>query len=126
MNKYISFKHKNTFEQRLTESRSIKNKFPGRIPVIVEKAPIINTDVPLIDKNKFLVPGDLTLGQFIFIIRKKLVLEPEKALFIFVKDQLPLTTTLMRELYANHQDNDGFLYMNYTSENTFGSKFFNS
>jgi GABA(A) receptor-associated protein len=120
MNKYISFKHKTTFEQRLTESISIKNKFPGRIPVIVEKASRISTDIPLIDKNKFLVPGDITMGQFIFIIRKRLLLEPEKALFIFVNNHLPLTTTLMREIYATHIDNDGFLYINYTSENTFG------
>jgi len=120
MSKYISFKEKQSFEQRLIESTNIKNKFPGRIPVIVERASNTHTDIPLIDKNKFLVPGDLTLGQFIFIIRKRLILSPEKALFIFVNNNLPLTSHLIRELYSIHCDPDGFLYIKYASENTFG------
>ena len=120
MEKYITYKEKITFDQRLIESTNIKNKFPGRIPVIVEKASRIITDIPLIDKNKFLVPADITMGQFIFVIRKRLVLAPEKALFVFVNDQLPLTSHLMREVYAMHKEKDGFLYVKYASENTFG------
>lgn len=122
MNRQMTYKEKQPFEQRLTESTSIKNKFPGRIPVIVEVASNTSKDIPIIDKNKFLVPGDLTLGQFIFIIRKRLTLPSEKALFVFVNNSLPLTSQLMRELYTHHKDNDGFLYIKYASENTFGKK----
>jgi|UniRef100_A0A6C0GZC3 GABA(A) receptor-associated protein len=122
MTKYITFKEKLTFEQRLNESINIRNRFYGRIPVIVEVALNASRDLPIIDKSKFLVPGDLTLGQFIFIIRRRLVLPSEKALFVFVNNNLPLTSDLMREIYGNYRDNDGFLYLNYTSENTFGCK----
>jgi GABA(A) receptor-associated protein len=122
MTKYITFKEKLTFEQRLNESINIRNRFYGRIPVIVEAALNASRDLPIIDKSKFLVPGDLTLGQFIFIIRRRLVLPSEKALFVFVNNNLPLTSDLMREIYGNYRDNDGFLYLNYTSENTFGCK----
>lgn len=120
MNRNILFKEKQTFEQRLNESTNIKNKFPGRIPVIVEMASSASGDLPMIDKNKFLVPGDLSLGQFIFVIRRRLSLAPEKALFIFVNNNLPLTSNLMREIYGNYKDDDGFLYIKYASENTFG------
>lgn len=112
------FKEKNKFEDRLTESSRIREKFPGRIPVIVERAP--SSDVPLIDKTKFLVPADLSVGQFMFVIRKRLSLSSEKALFMYVNNSLPLTSTLMRELYHSHCDRDGFLYVLYTGESTFG------
>ena len=42
-----------------------------------------------IDKNKFLVPKDLTLGQFVYVIRKRMKLPPEKAIFVFIKKCLP-------------------------------------
>jgi GABA(A) receptor-associated protein len=113
------FRDKYTFNERLTESIKIKDKFPGRVPVIVERAP--RSDAPLIDKIKYLVPGDLTVGQFMFVIRKRLSLSSEKALFIYVNNTLPLTNTLMRELYHHSKEPDGFMYVLYTGENTFGS-----
>ncbi len=112
------YRDKNSFNDRLLESTRIKDKFPGRVPVIVERAP--RSDVPLIDKIKYLVPADLTVGQFMFVIRKRLSLSSEKALFMYVNNMLPLTNTLMRELYHQHREADGFMYMLYTGENTFG------
>jgi GABA(A) receptor-associated protein len=76
--------------------------------------------MPAIDKNKFLVPGDLTLGQFVFVIRKRMELPSDKALFVFVGNSLPTTGTLVREIYRTHCDDDGFLYMEYCGESTFG------
>jgi GABA(A) receptor-associated protein len=113
-----TFKEKNKFEDRLAESNRIRDKFPGRVPVIVERAP--RSDIPLIDKTKFLVPSDLTVGQFLFVIRRRLSLTSEMALFLYVNNSLPTTSTLMRELYYNNRDIDGFLYVVYTGENTFG------
>jgi hypothetical protein len=37
------------------------------------------------------VPSDLTVGQFVYVIRKRIKLSPEKAIFIFVKNVLPPT-----------------------------------
>ncbi|MCO5577661.1 hypothetical protein L7F22_031492 [Adiantum nelumboides] len=55
--------------------------------VICEKAD--RTDIPTIDKKKYLVPSDLTVGQFVYVIRKRIKLAPEKAIFIFVDEVLP-------------------------------------
>jgi GABA(A) receptor-associated protein len=114
----IPYKQSFPFAQRQAEAQRIREKFPGRVPVIVEKA--ARSDVPLIDKKKFLVPADLTIGQFIFVVRKRLSLPPEKALFLFCENSLPTTGTLMREIYATYSSNDGFLYCVYSGESSFG------
>ena len=114
----INFKNKHTFEKRLQESSRIVEKYPERVPVIVEKAPTAR--LTNIDKNKYLVPCDLTVGQFIYIIRKRLLLKQQEALFIFINNTLPPASGMMSTVYEQHKDKDGFLYIVYSGENTFG------
>lgn len=114
------YKTDTPFEVRRAESSKIISKFPSRIPLIVEPSGQ-SRHVPVIDKNKFLVPGDLTVGQFLFIIRRRMTLPSETALFLFIGGSLPTTSTLIREMYGTYKDDDGFLYAIYSGENTFGS-----
>lgn len=65
--------------------------------VIVEKAP--KARVGDLDKKKYLVPSDLTVGQFYFLIRKRIHLRPEDALFFFVNNVIPPTSATMGSLY---------------------------
>lgn len=113
-----TFKEEHPFEKRQSEAARIRDKYPERVPVIVEKAE--KSDIPDIDKKKYLVPADLTVGQFVYVIRKRIKLSPEKAIFIFVKNVLPPTAALMSSIYQDHKDDDGFLYITYSGENTFG------
>ena len=101
------------------EAEKIKEKYPGRIPIFVTKATRA-ADIPDLPKHKYLAPSNLSVGQFIFILRRQIKLPPDRAMFIFVNDTLPTSSTLLAELYANHKDQDGALRMTYTSENTFG------
>ena len=64
------------------------------------------------------MPADLTVGQFVYVIRKRIKLSPEKAIFIFVNNVLPPTAALMSSIYDDHKDADGFLYVTYSGENT--------
>ncbi|GFR44248.1 hypothetical protein Agub_g5450, partial [Astrephomene gubernaculifera] len=114
----LTFKQEHSLDKRKAEAARIKEKYPDRIPVIVEKAE--RSDIPDIDKKKYLVPSDLTVGQFVYVIRKRIKLSPEKAIFIFVKNVLPPTAALMSSIYEDHKDEDGFLYITYSGENTFG------
>ncbi|XP_018480647.1 autophagy-related protein 8a isoform X1 [Raphanus sativus] len=114
-----SFKLSHPLEARMGEATRIREKYPDRVPVIVEKAG--QSDVPDIDKRKYLVPADLTVGQFVYVVRKRIKLGAEKAIFVFVKNTLPPTAALMSAIYEEHKDEDGFLYMTYSGENTFGS-----
>ena len=65
--------------------------------VIVEKAQ--KARVGDLDKKKYLVPSDLTVGQFYFLIRKRIRLRPEDALFFFVNNVIPPTSATMGALY---------------------------
>jgi GABA(A) receptor-associated protein len=105
---------------RLKESASIRNKYPDKIPVIVERARGCNDDIPNITKSKYLVPSSLIFGQFIYIIRRQIQLQPDKALFVFVGSTLVTPTMMMNEVYSQYMSPDGFVYMTYTGESTFG------
>jgi GABA(A) receptor-associated protein len=117
----LPFKNAHPFDARAAEARRIRQKFPGRIPVLIERAHATDAGIPAIDKSKFLVPGELTVGQLIFVVRKRLLLPPEKALFLFVGSVLPPTGVLVKEVYAQYADRDGFLYVQYAGETTFGA-----
>lgn len=60
------------------------------------------------------------MGQFVYVVRKRISLPPEKAIFVFVKNSLPPTAALMSAIYEKNKDADGFLYVTYSGENTFG------
>tara|TARA_B100000745_G_C20023500_1_gene348097 strand:+ start:283 stop:633 length:351 start_codon:yes stop_codon:yes gene_type:complete len=113
-----NFKKKHTLDKRIQESKHILNKYPDRIPIIVEK--LKDSNLKDIDKSKYLVPKDMKIGQFIYVIRKRIKLNPEHALFITVNNRLPATGQLISCLYDECKDEDGFLYIVYSSENTFG------
>ena len=114
-----SFKERFPFKTRQDEALRIMQKYPDRIPIIVERCSN-DTTTELINKNKYLAPSSLTVGQFVYVIRKRLVLAPEKAIFLFIGGILPPTASLLGSIYDEHKDRDHFLYITYSGENTFG------
>ncbi|CAN1258850.1 Autophagy-related protein 8f [Linum perenne] len=76
--------------------------------------------------SRYLVPADLTVGQFVYVIRKRIKLSAEKAIFIFVDNVLPPTGAIMSAVYEEKKDEDGFLYVTYSGENTFGMEIYQS
>ena len=115
----ISYKKRIPFETRKSESGRMLEKYKDKIPIVVEKnyKLAINPDI---DKSKYLVPYDLSFGEFLHIIRKRTKIDPNQALFAFVDNKLPCTNDIMINIYKNHADDDGFLYIIYSLENTFG------
>ena len=111
------FKKKVCLQERMEKSKSIIEKYPNRIPVIVECKDDI---LPHLDKSKYLVPRDITVGQFVYVIRKRIELKPEQAIFLFINNTLPPTASTLEEQYNLHRDEDGFLYIEYRGESTFG------
>lgn len=114
-----SFREKFPLEKRRKESERILAKYPDRIPVIVERAKN-NIEVPKIDRNKYLVPRDLTLSQFIYVIRKRIKLTSEQAIYIFINNRMPPSAELVSTIYKQDKDEDNFLYVQYSGEQTFG------
>ena len=119
-NTYNDFKKKYSFKERKEESKRVLNKYPDRIPVICQKRNV-NDDTPLIKKTKFLVPRELTVAQFMSVVRKKINLSEEKALFFYVnKFSIPNASEEIQNIYYKEKDEDQFLYFTYCAENTFG------
>ncbi|KAK8954404.1 Autophagy-related protein 8i [Platanthera zijinensis] len=90
MKKMIPFREEYTFQERLDESKNIIAKYPDRVPIIAER--FARSDLPDMEKKKYLVPRDMSVGQFIHILTRRLHLAPGKALFVFVNNTLPQTS----------------------------------
>ena len=110
------------FDERKLKSALILKQHSDRIPVVVECSEQLQSVHPL-KKNKFIVPFDLTLSQFIFIIRKHMKLDPTYAIFVFINNKMHPITSIMGVLYQDQKDEDGFMYLNIFQESTFGQKY---
>ena len=114
----MSHYEKKSFNERCSDSMKIREGNPGKIPVIIEK--ISKSDLPNLDKNKYLVPDDFTVAQFLIILRNRMRISHEKSIFLVVKNTIPTSSELMSVIDNRYKNEDGFLYMHYTGENTFG------
>lgn len=115
----MNYKKEKSYEERLNETTEILDKYPNRIPCILERIDN-NTTIDLIDKKKFLVPDDLTMSQFIYVIKKRVNLDPSQAIFIFCNNQILLNQNIIKDIYLKHKDKDNYLYLKYSGESTFG------
>jgi GABA(A) receptor-associated protein len=106
------------FEKRKSNSIRLIKEYPDRVPVIISKA--LNSPIEDIDKHKYLVPCDYTIGQFVYVIRKRIHLRHDEAIFVFVQNVLPPTSESMYSVYERCKDKDGFLYITYSGEHVFG------
>jgi GABA(A) receptor-associated protein len=117
--------YKNTFplEERKQKSFKMTSLYPDRIPVIVEMSQSSANYTSYINashKVKYLVPYDITMGQFIKILRDKIKLESSTALFFFINNKIFPITSSVGNIYKEHADEDGFLYIEFCEESTFG------
>jgi len=113
------FKKKYPFDKRKEEASRITKKYTDRIPVIIDVIEKNTKDLHL-DKFKYLVSHDLTVGQFLYVIRNRIKLEPEKAVFILFNNKCLPTSEIIGNIYKTNKDSDGFLYAMISLENTFG------
>ena len=114
------FKLQTDWVKRLNKTQILKTKYPQKIPVILDR---LNKYTPKPSNHRFLVPQDFTVGQFMTIIRKHLPdLNPSQNIFLFIneKNTIPPMTMLMSELFSQYHEEDNFLYIVISIEQTFG------
>ena len=120
LSKKSNFTKENSLEARINCSTALLKKYPDRVPVIIKRSPG-DKILQDIDKEKYLIPKNLHVSEIHNIIRKKISLDSKQALFIFIeKGVLVPMNTLFSEIYNSYKNDDGFLYIVYTAENTFG------
>ena len=113
-----SFEKKYSFDLRQKEGQRLLERYPDRCPVIVENAE--GSTLPELDKHKFLLPYETTVAQFMTILRQRMIISPETALFMFINNFLPRAGETIGNLYVKHKSEDNFLYLKISGENTFG------
>ncbi|KAM6972471.1 LOW QUALITY PROTEIN: microtubule-associated protein 1 light chain 3 gamma [Aplochiton taeniatus] len=114
------FKQRKSFATRKQEVSIIRSKFPTKIPVIIERYQR-EKYLPPLDKTKFLVPQELSMTQFITIIRNRMSLMPSQAFYLLINNSGIASMSLtLAQVYKDHRDDDGFLYMTYASQEMFG------
>lgn len=114
---------KDTLDKRKMLSKTLFEKFPDRLPVILEKNKSEKIS-KLINKNKFLVSYDTTVAEFMCILRKRIFVDEKSSIYIFTnnKNKVLLSGSFsMGSIYNDHKDEDGFLYLEYCYENVFGN-----
>merc|ERR1719229_1074568 len=111
----------------LARAEKFKQKYPHRIPVILTRDP--KSGLPELPKNKYLVPEAMSFSGFKFCIHKQLtsvkknnVVKDDQTIYLMVGDTktTPKNTNTMQQVYEEYGSDDGFLYLTYTAENTFG------
>lgn len=103
----IDYQEKYSFDKRLNDAENLIEKYPDRVPVIVEKrhSRSLNpfhknkNELPEIKNSKFLVPKDLSVGQLFYIIRKNLNLKSDEALYLFINNKMPVFSSTMGSIY---------------------------
>jgi GABA(A) receptor-associated protein len=99
-------------------SSILPKKFKGRVPVVLNKG---NGDIVELEKGRFLVNKETTVGQFMCMLRQKNKISPTEGLFIFCNNVLPPTSSTLLDLWnEHHDDEDEILYFTISKENTFG------
>ncbi len=106
--------------ERVKKSQFILEKYPDRVPLIIQPSKNDRDAYP-IDKSKYITPRDLTLMQLQQIIRKRIRFPAENALFLFINNKIYPITSLIGTIYDDNKDTDGFLYITYCQESTFGN-----
>lgn len=105
-------------EKSREHADKILAKYPDRVPVLV----VMKEKRVQLEKCKYLVPLDITIGQLVYVIRKNVKnLKESEAIFFFIHEKkvLPPTSALVSTIY-NSYNKDGFLQLDVGLENTFG------
>lgn len=101
-----------TPQQKRDDVLRLLKRYPDKIPVYIEG----------ITQNKFLVPYDITVAQFLYMLREKVLMTPTESIFVFFgkrKEIMP-SNMIIREIYDRLKDDDDMLYAFYAKENVFG------
>ncbi|KAH7815539.1 putative Autophagy protein Atg8 ubiquitin like [Monocercomonoides exilis] len=116
MAKKLSYKEKYPLETRKAEVEKMLTRMPDRIPVICEKA--MNCSLPDLEKKKFLIAEDITIGELEYVIKRYSRIPIDVQMTLFIDERKYSKETQISEINANykssHLDDDGILYVIYT------------
>ena len=67
------------------------------------------------------VPNIIIQEILVINIRQRIKLQPHISIYLMINGfTMPATSQLLGVIYNEHSDDDGFMYITYTGESTFG------
>jgi hypothetical protein len=142
MDEILNKTNKSEFTRKKVEL--LLKKYPDRLPVIISSSSIKIKNT----HKRFVVPYDMTISQFMILLRQKIALGETEAIFIFIKgpnnesdspaaikseseqeteikytsgkDILVSPTSSISSLYKEYKDNNLVLNLYFEKENVFG------
>jgi hypothetical protein len=110
-----------SFEDRKKRSTSLLQKYPDKIPVILEKS-LSDKYLPKMDKTKLLVADSMTVASILQLIKSNLKINEATAIYIMVSNNNIMLSgsQTISSIYQEYKNDDGFLYLEYCTENVFG------
>ena len=118
------FRERYTLEARIAERIKATARRPGYVPAVLE--PGTDTALDRLEREKFMLPRDLTGAQLLYIMRRRLTMKSSQALFLVCRRRMVCATDRVGDLYIRYKDpEDGFLYVTFTLEHAFGSMVWN-
>ena len=99
--------------ERKLKARTVMSKYQGKLPLILLPDKRCDLNLP---SAQYLVAGGMTVGNFIYALRRSLNLPQSKGLYLFLSDILPMLNSKMSELYQRFADEDGFLYFVFSDQ----------
>ena len=103
-------------EKRLKLAENIILKYHDRIPVIIDSTYF------KMEKHKYIVPKDMSMGNFIYMLKTRISLTPEQSIFLLCNNTLINGSDMVSVIYDKHKEIDNFLYLTIALENVFGGK----
>lgn len=116
----FKYKLKNPDKQeRIKNSKNIIQNSPGKVPVIIEKNNL-SKDIPEI-LMKTVISRNERIATIFCLLKKNLKLSGNQALFLIANGKIQLTMEMeLGKVYEDYKDDDGFLYLTYSSEEVYG------
>lgn len=118
MTKNEIFRKNFTLTERVNEYIKIKEKY-NKIPIIICDLNIYSKELV---KHKWLLEPKYKIHHLYIKLREYIKLQPYESVFLFLDgyNVIPHIDTQINDLYNRYKSEDGFLYLVFSKENTFG------
>lgn len=115
------FKETYPFDTRYEQALKVLSRYTRRVPIIVEYGDGFPEQYKKLIKQKYLIPIEYTLVEFMTVIRKIIELDKTKSLCLLTNSgHMLICSETLDVTYGKYKDDDQFLYIILMLESTFG------
>lgn len=107
-------------EERMDTVKRIRKRHPDKFVLILEAPGFILDTQRKRHYIKFLAPFQMSVGEFLYKLRKNIRLYPEETVYLYVNNEIPMTSSLLSDVYRTHMSPDFHLYMKVEKQAVFG------